>query len=1003
MLHMNKITIMRLTFSWLLLAVLFVAASPLYGQKAKNKSVVLTLAVKDQAGAPVAGALIYYNGGKQTLHTDAAGSAKLLTTTKDKIQFEALGYDEQTYVVVRDLGDRVVEIVMNNKLLSVAPYASAQATATIAADQIDGASVSLQSLLAGRIPGLYVQQTGGTAGAATAELRLRGNWAMKGNAPAVYVDGVLSGIDELDVQEIEEVTVLKDVSSALIYGPEAINGAILVTTKRGESGKSYINVDVQSGIDLAPKPLAYLDSYDYAQLYNEARANDGLSPLYSGDALDSYQFGTNAVRYPNNDYADLYMDRVALYNKATAQFAGGGDKLNYFVHLGYLNNGGFEKVGINSQYNRINLRSNLGVKFNDVVSAQINVGSSIQLTHTNSNDEQTIYGAMNSHRPNEYPIRFTDNDSEFKTQVYGASNLYSNNIGGLMSDCGYDRSEDRRIQANLALDFNLSDVTEGLYLQFGTNLSYLSYVSFGKHANFDAYLPVYGADGLTHLGRRVRTFNVESSQSTNWFDVSSSNKIYGKLGYERTFGAHVFDVFAMGAFNIEKLKGKTYEDNRRNVVATLGAKYAYANKVFAGIDVATYLTPAFDPSNNVGVFPSVNVAYLLSSESFLRNSKVVDLLKIYASTGVMGSDIALPNYLLHQDVWRKNSSVGFGDNGKNTYEVYKQAYAASHDLTFEKLLDVNAGVSLSMFKNSLMIDANYFYQYRHDMLTQRTSQYAAGSVVPYVNYGEQKTQGAELAITYAKRWTDWQLSATLNATYVNSKNGLVDEPQYDANSGRIQSGMVVDAIYGLQDLGLFETDADASNAPRQAFGAYQAGDIQYADRDGNKLIDEDDIQIIGNACPRYIMGLDLNASYKGIGLGVMLTSALDYDVLQNSSYYQVSGQDKYPAHLTNRWIPGSTTATYPRLSTQNAKNNFVQSTYWLERGDYLKVKQVALSYTFPSRLMDRARLNKARVYVSGSNLFAWSKIKDFDPEDMYGGLTHTPIVATFVLGVDVTF
>ena len=959
-----------------------------------EKKMKVNIVVNDQYDEMLDGVGVFFQDGRNVRHTEN-GEITLYVKKGEKLVFSKKGYADKVYMVTND--DPLVEISMERLRKSNELSLSSTAVECIASDEIVTPGLTLSESLAGIFSGMHVQQKAGLPGNTGAQMTLRGNKNL-----AVYVDGVLSAYDEVDPEEIKDIYVLKDVASRAILGPDAVNGAIWITTLHGNASAEILDVSVESGLKNGHIQNDYLNSYDYATLYNEARMNDGMAPLYSTSQLEAYRDHTDLIANPDNDYVSDYMSPFSHYHKAKFRIGGGSENIRYFLYLGYLNDNGLEKIGQRSTYNKINLRANIDTRINKVISARIGVASSLGITNRGSNSGNPVFDIIRNHRPNEYPITYPDFDGNM---VYGGSLFYNNNIEGMMSQTGYVKSETRNADVNLGLHFNFDDLTEGLYADVYTAFTHSNYVTLSKSKNFNCYVPELGVNPDTGLetivpGYRVRTLSALTHQEKGATNVYSKNSVRATIGYDHAFGRHAVNARLYGALNFMELKNGQYKDLNRNANVSLMANYVYDNRFITSLTLSNYFSPAIS-FKTPSLFPTFDFGYVISKEDALENATWLDLLKLKVSAGMMGGEV-FNNYYMDASVWKESGSVGFGDNLVNKFPLYNQTQVAASPLLWEKVVDVNAGISMAAFKNSLSFDLDYFYQMRFDQITRRTSLYPDGAIVPFTNFGKMSRQGVDFALNYRNKSGDFTYGASLNGIYTISKNIEVDDPY--AGTERARAGRPVDAIYGYKALGLFQDQAEIDNAPAQLIGSYHPGDVRYEDINSDDVVNLDDITMIGNTYPRFTYGLDLSFGYRNFGFSALFTGAAGYDIVLDSDFYQVYGSRKYSSVVNNRWTEESkATATYPRLSTFKSENNFKKSTFWTVAGDYFKMKNLEVYYKLDDSITDRWKISDFKIFFKAMNVFTISALDGADPEDFNAGYSGYPTFRTFSLGLSVNF
>ncbi len=885
-----------------------------------------------------------------------------------------------------------------------------ETTTVITGEQLTAMPTSsLTSALAGLVAGLSVSEQSGDLGSATAQLSIRGFGSGNDNAIVTYVDGVKRSIDDLQPEQIDRIYVVKDAADKILLGLDAINGALWVVTKRGIPSGRDLSITAESGVRSVGTMPNYLNSYDYATLYNEARVNDGLAPLYSAQDLEGYRTGSDIQRYPDNDYWNDYFYNTTTYNRVSAEARGGEKGLRYYVNLGYLGEGGYERIGEESSFHRLNVRANLDVKLNSIVSFRGDLASSFDFYRGGGTSYTKIFDAISTHRPNEYPIYVSDLRGD--NAEYGASTTYNNNLVGLLSQTGYVRDNSRSTQMNFGIDFNLNSFVEGLTATTFLGFDRYSWVSYGKSENFSAYLPSYSYDEesdswTTSAGYKERTSSVEGDQSRMGNSMSGETTARIALNYNRTLAQkHNIAASLFGVYYESTFKESAYSLGTMNMNYALNLSYNYDQRYSATLNAGYFGSPAFEKGERFELFPSLSLGWRLSKEEFLSDVSFIDDLYLTAGVGVTGTDSNFANYYLYRTAYQSSDDIDFGENLSTSLTSYIQSQTASEELRYERSREYNVGLAGVILGGALSFDVDLYHMLRSDILTQQYSLYSDGAIVPYVNYGKIESCGLDFALSHSRRIGEVGYNVGFNGSFVRSKYLELEEPNYPEGVDLSMVGRSTDAILGYNALGLFYDTTQAELAPTQTFGYYTAGDIMYADTNGDGVVDELDMVEIGNSTPRFTFGFNTSVSYKGIELYARFTGALGYDILLDNDLYQNYGEGKYSEVVLDRWTESTRdTATYPRLTTQSGANNFDQtSSFWLVSGNYLKLKTLELSYTLSKKAVKSIGVDRLKIFLRGTDIFTLSHLTQSDPEDLTAGYTSYPLYSTYTCGFDLRF
>ncbi len=739
----------------------------------------------------------------------------------------------------------------------------------------------------------------------------------------------------------------------------------------------------------------YLNSADYATMYNQARINDGLSPYYTQTDIDGYRMGTNPVLYPDVDFHKLCLNDHMSYRKAIAQFRGGNESAQYYVNATYAGYGGYEAVGKNNTSNKFNLRVNLDYKVNDWLKAFVDIAGQMEFYTTNYMSADKLFSRLSSHRPNAYPIKFSDPGNP-GTEIYGAmenANLSSSreNIYAEMALGGSKENTVRKGQTNIGFDLSLDRYVKGLSAKAYVTFDVYNYLVVGKNENFSSYRPIFNENSL--IGKELLTVEKKVSDKSRIADQMYRNYGYfGQLSYDRTFQAkHQLKSDLVIFQSRRENLGSSQDDVNRTFA--LRTNYVYNKKWIAELDMAVMGSSRFTKGNRYGYFPTVGVAWIASEEKFLKDKEWLDFLKIKASTGLLGTDNYF-DFFLFESRWNTSQSTHFGPKLEEDVNTSTLVHVGNPDLTWEKSFEINIGAEAS-FLNCLTADFNYFNNYRYDILTPTTSFSSInGGELMYRNYGSVRNQGVELALEYSGNIGKLHYSIGGNTIWSKAVYEKTDDME-GLSSNRKKEGKPVDTRFGLIAEGLFKSGDEIAAHPVQDFGPVQIGDVKYANINNDHHINENDMLPIGNEYPRFQFGLNINLAYKGFELSLSGSGMAQYDIYLNNSYYWMREDQKYSTFVKNYFNPSTGEGKFPRLTTQQNQNNYRSSSLWMRSGNFFKLRDAMLSYSLPQNITNKMTLKQVKLFVRGSNLFTISSIKDLDPEYIDAGVTGYPFFRSF--------
>lgn len=1000
----------------LMLLLPFFSESNIYAQKRSKQYSEIKAKVVDKEGNPIQSVRITVDEGIFESSTDKQGKFSLKVTDNSTLVFDAPGFEPQ-YLGVSVIKQNPV-VVMEKSI----PYGGVKdevelpfrktiareivgATSTIDEDAISSSNqMNVLNILSGKAPGLNVSQVPTEPGRSATVLNIRGlSRSATDNAPLIIIDGIERPLEDLTPEEIESITVLKDATSKILYGPKAVNGVLLVKTKRGIKYKRDRQFNIEFGAQTPVRMPEYLNSADYATMYNQARINDGLSPYYTQTDIDGYRMGTNPVLYPDVDFHKLCLNDHMSYRKAIAQFRGGNESAQYYVNATYAGYGGYEAVGKNNTSNKFNLRVNLDYKVNDWLKAFVDIAGQMEFYTTNYMSADKLFSRLSSHRPNAYPIKFSDPGNP-GTEIYGAmenANLSSSreNIYAEMALGGSKENTVRKGQTNIGFDLSLDRYVKGLSAKAYVTFDVYNYLVVGKNENFSSYRPIFNENSL--IGKELLTVEKKVSDKSRIADQMYRNYGYfGQLSYDRTFQAkHQLKSDLVIFQSRRENLGSSQDDVNRTFA--LRTNYVYNKKWIAELDMAVMGSSRFTKGNRYGYFPTVGVAWIASEEKFLKDKEWLDFLKIKASTGLLGTDNYF-DFFLFESRWNTSQSTHFGPKLEEDVNTSTLVHVGNPDLTWEKSFEINIGAEAS-FLNCLTADFNYFNNYRYDILTPTTSFSSInGGELMYRNYGSVRNQGVELALEYSGNIGKLHYSIGGNTIWSKAVYEKTDDME-GLSSNRKKEGKPVDTRFGLIAEGLFKSGDEIAAHPVQDFGPVQIGDVKYANINNDHHINENDMLPIGNEYPRFQFGLNINLAYKGFELSLSGSGMAQYDIYLNNSYYWMREDQKYSTFVKNYFNPSTGEGKFPRLTTQQNQNNYRSSSLWMRSGNFFKLRDAMLSYSLPQNITSKMTLKQVKLFVRGSNLFTISSIKDLDPEYIDAGVTGYPFFRSFTGGINVVF
>lgn len=993
-------------FILIIIGLLFCKSHNLTAQPARtNTGQNLKLVVIDAEGNPIQNAAIWANGGSLKYSTSTDGTANLSSVKSGEILIEASDFEPLTIMYNMDTEMTVTLLkapVFSGESDKIRlPYTMLPKRRVVGAVS-DITSTDLErsneirpsSSLAGLASGLYVFKGSNEPGYSNTSIKIRGqSRGGSGDGPLLVVDGVPErDMDVINILDIESIEILKDATSKLMYGSIAANGVINVTTKSGIANKRIASVTVDYGVKTPTVMPKWLNSYDYATLYNEARENDGLEKAYSDEALASYQSGDSAIRYPNVDFYDELLKSNTRYHNINAQFLGGTSDHKYFVSLGYLGESGLEKVGKETVYDQFSLRAKLDYTLNPVLSAHLHINGYMQLWSSHNMSSSELFYQLSTHRPNEYPLYFSPHPNP-DSLMLGWSSVVPVNLYGELALTGYTNTQQTAGQTDLELKFNLEKFVKGLRAKVGTSFDTYNTLGIGKTEEYPRFRP-----DSTKVGDWLKVAD-QSRKSNDFYRLFHTR---ASLDYANKFGSSEITSNLVFYYHKRVRRGSGQDYLNSNLAYRLN--YAYDNKYIVEGTASLMGSGMFNEENRYGVFPAIGAAWVLSEENFISGVEFINFLKLKGSFGILGYDRSM-DFLWWKDSYGGDGSVAFGRDNDQSRSTWAIQQAGNPDLTFEKSREINLGIEGLFLNQTLFVEANIFDEFRYDMPVQDVTLYPfyLGSVLPHINYEEIRNKGVEVSAVYSNNAGAFHYS--LGGSITSSQAEYVTVSELNPYPWMDMEGTATDAIRGYNSERFYMDEADiTSHNVRSSLGSLAPGDLKFTDLNEDGTIDEFDREIIGNYFPDLLYSLNLKLGYKGIELFVLGQGLSGLDATPGTNYYRIYGERKYSEEALGRWTESTaSSATYPRLTTSTNAHSMSNSTFWLLDGAYFKIRNIELSYTLPENISSKFYVSKMKIFTKGTDLFTFSKVEASDPEDFGAGIYNAPLFRTVSGGIKLTF
>ncbi len=1004
--------------AFLSLAILFI---PNNTTAQDEKSIVVTSVVNDKDGKPVINAEVF--SGNSYTKTDAAGKFSISAEPGSKLIIEAKEFDVITLTV--DEAKLKTKIILtstkflydNDAKVNLAFRKAYEGDVVGTVSKVNTTEVGsydnaiwADNILTGRTLGLMGSNTIRGIGIGINVADLTGSGLSSGNALYV-VDGLPRDITALRMSEIEEITVLKDANAAVLYGSAAVNGVILITTKRGEAFKNKSSFSANYGLS-APRALPkFLNSADNMTYFNQARLNDGLTAQYDDATIQNYRTG-NKYRYPDVDYySSEYMKSFKNYFDLKGEFSGGNDIAKYYSNIGWNSSGGILDFGqaANARNNIFNVRGNVDLKINRAIK------TSIDGTATFANDKRQrgdYWGDAATDRPFEFapllPFSLMDpndpllkgrkNDVDGQYLLGGNTNFQTNAIADSYSG-GIMESIARKFSFNNRIDFDMGTIMQGL--SFHTNISFDYLMAYTQTVanTYSVYEPTW--DAATDKILSLKQYAVDARPGTQVVGGTFFYRkfgFYGLFSYDRTFDkVHHLTGSLLGYGSNSKDQGDFQGVKQAHIGLQL--TYVYNNKYLVDFSGAYINSVKLMQGNNRGFSPTLGLAWMLKNEDFLASANAIDYLKLRLSAGIINSDIPIGGFYYYDNRYTTSGSYAWNE-GLRSRSGVMSSWPNSPGLGFVKRNEINFGAEGLFFKKTIGAEVNLFYDVYSGLVTRPTTTYPSfyTDFIPYQNFGSENYKGIEFGLNFNKSVGNWRFYLGVNTLYVTSKRTKVDEV-YN-NVYQYRQGQPVDATFGLEALGLFKDQTEINASPIQSFGTVRPGDIKYKDQNGDGVVDSNDEIYLRRYQTPLSGGVQLKVSYKNLTLFVMGEGRSGARNFKEGNYYWVDGNKKYSEVVLDAWTPATaSTATYPALSSQTNSNNYRRSSFWLYNNDYFQIRKVQLTLNMSDKVSKSLRMKKLDLFVDASNVFQFAKnlkIRDLN----VGG---EPYYRTFSMGLKANF
>lgn len=1015
---MKQTFILRsLWVGWLLILAIYLAPQLM------AQGLTIRGTVVDTKDEPIVGAsVVVKKNPKQGAMTDAKGAFTLSGVQRDAIlRVSYLGYEAREVAVAgqmqikitlkeeaQQLSDVVVVGYGTQKKVNLSGSVTALDLKQVQARPIQNLSNGLQGL----VPGLTVTATNGAPGLDGGKLRIRGTGTLNNANPYILIDGLESGtLNMLDPSDIESISVLKDAASAAIYGSKAANGVILITTKRGKSGKARISYSGSVGMQSATRLMDRMGSFEYATLYNKAMVAAGKVARFSDEDLKKFQDGSDPEGHPDTRWYDLAF-RTALMQHHNVSVNGGSEQVRYMASLGYLGQSG---ILPNAKRNQFNARTNLDLTLSRLISARLGL-SYIKNKYADPNNSYVSGGSdqiirqLNIVAP--WILGRSKDGKSWGTTGDG------NPLAWLDSGQTIDR-DNHNISATGGIDFHLFDgFTLTANVAYVASLQhYKAFVPFIKYNDHKVSAP-NNLDERYYLWTRA-----------NFDALANYSKSLGKNNFKALLGWHAEDFFTQymqgkrkdypsndltdlsaGSSSTQENNGTTAQLRMLSWFGRLN--YDFDGKYLLEANFRADASSRFAQGYRWGYFPSFSGAWRLSKEEFMKPLyPVLSDLKVRASWGLLGNQEALNDYYPALNTYNIGATYPFG--GALT-SGYAQTDLKLNNISWEKSRNVGVGLDFGFFAGQLTGSVDFYARKTTDIL-MKVDVPSEFPLKPYhANVGAMENKGVEIALNYKTNFGDWTLGVGGNFTYNKNKILSLGANEYmDSDYGRIRNavGHSFETYYLYKADGLFQSkeEADAFVAKYGTpFGSRpQAGDIRYVDVDGDGKINGKDRIFSNPVDPAYTFAMNFNLGWRAFDLSAMFSGVAAASRLYSSEVFGAFGGDTgHPStEWRDAWSADKPSGKMPRIYLAGqANHNEASSTFWLQDTHYVRLKNLQLGYTLPKSLLKNLGVSSLRVYYSGENLFTLDNMRgNIDPEATSHRLSSYPLLRTHSFGLNVSF
>lgn len=1021
-----------------------------------SQTIKISGIVTDEQGLPIPGINIVEKGTKRGTNTDIDGKYNFSISPKSILVFSYVGYENkevsvngQTVINQKmkssstDLSEVVVVAYGSKKKISVSG-----AISTISSEQLSRSpSANIANSLAGQITGISTVQSTGRPGADDPRIFIRGIASLTedGSSPLIIVDGVERSFTGLDPDEIQSLTVLKDASETAVYGVRGANGVIIVTTKRGKTGRASITASYSAGLQQATQLLDFVDSYTYAKSFTQLQSNDGITPdkfRFQPDVIEAFRTNSDPIIYPNTDWLKYILKPFANQSRANVSVSGGNDRVRYFASIGVLSQDGLFKTfetdyDFNFSFQRYNFRTNLDIDVTKSTKLSVTIGGQVGVRNEPIAEEgintlfRQIYWAPAFSSPG-----IVDGKYIVYNPIYNRNG--SNFTDGLRPfyNRGYNNILENRLNFDLDLNQQLSFVkglTFGVKLSNNTFYSHTKTRSVTNQLRFTPFFledvpnrPLKPGENPKEVvyqqsGAKLNPgYGETQGQDRNWY-------LESRLNYNRKFGGH--NIGGLLLYNQQKdYYPALNTDIPAGLVGIAGrVTYDFKSKYDASVNIGYNGSENFAKAQRFGFFPAVSAGWVVSKEAFIESLPVISFLKIRMTYGVVGNDrIGGGRFLYLNDSFNQSTNstgYNFGSIIDNRELGAVENKLGNPNVTWEKATKQNLGLDLKLFKDKLGLVLDLFQEDRKDILVTERGLLPGvlginSALAPAANVGMVQNKGFEIELNWRPQVTK-NLGLNINLNLTHSRNKIIFQDEvprnqaYQFRTGQPVGqpfGRVYDRFFTENDLITVQSDItnNVQTVPRY-YRDLKPGDLIYKDLNGDGNIDKEDEQAIGFPdYPQYNFGINMGFNYKNFDFNMSWAGATNTSRLLDDGFkvpFGTSGvRNLLQTVADNSWTPETAnTATLPRLSANSLTNNTAPSDFWIRDASYVRLKTLDMGYSFKGIFLKKMGISNFRLYFNANNLITFSKLTLTDPESRTNSAPEYPLTKLYNLGLKFNF